>query len=104
MTIFTKTITQLVCYKNVDGNNDVIFNIFWILNGDQNGVLGSCTASTEIPFVDSQNFKPYNEVTYDEVCAWIDLYTPVESMDEFKFRVQSLIDSQITEIILPLPF
>jgi hypothetical protein len=104
MTIFTKTITQLICHKDLNGNNDVIFNIFWILNGNQDGVLGSCTASTEIPFVDGQNFTPYNEITYDEICQWIDLYTPAESMIEFQSRVQSLIDAQITQVILPLPW
>ena len=68
-------ISQMNCYPSVDNLNDVIFCIHWrrsattIVNEKEyyTDIYGAFTCEQPNP----QDFTPYNDITYDQVCSWL---------------------------------
>lgn len=108
MAQFTWVINQLNCLISSEGLQDVINVIHWTYvatDTDDTGkewvasVYG--TANVEQP--NPQNFIPYEDVTYEEVCGWLEQVLPV---DDMKASLEANIYNQQnpTEITLPLPW
>lgn len=87
-----------------DGLTDVVKTVHWRRNaileqgdktyyGDVYGALG-CSAPDPMAFV------PYSELTFDEVCAWLEAGLDVVSLDA---ALDSQIENQINPPIVQLP-
>jgi hypothetical protein len=52
---------------------------------------------------DVTNFIPYEDLTYDIVCGWLDLTINVEALD---LNLDAQIENQVNPpiVVLPLPF
>lgn len=107
MTQFEWVISALNCAVESDGLPNVINRIHYRYQATQ--VDGDKTWFAETYSVASvgqpnpQNFVPYEDVTYEEVCSWLEAVLPVEDM---KASLEANIYSQQnpTEITLPLPW
>jgi hypothetical protein len=65
----------------------------------QANVYGTASFSKD----DVANFIPYEDLTYDIVCGWLDASLDVEALD---LNLDAQIENQVNPpiIILPLPF
>lgn len=91
MITYTKTITALQAYKDIDGETNVVFSILWNLVGEENGVTSSCPATTYVPYTAGQPFTPYADLTQAQVTAWIDQYTPLVQMQQYQNTVANTL-------------
>ena len=104
---YTWIISQMNCYPSVDNLNDVIFCIHWrrsattIVNEKEyyTDIYGAFTCEQPNP----QDFTPYNDITYDQVCGWLNAGLPVAEMDaSLDVALENLINPPV--VTLPLPF
>ena len=93
--------------KNSEGLTDVICVIHYRYQANQ--IDGEKTYFAEVygtlsvPSPDPADFVPYDEVTYEMVCSWLENGLDTKSLNE---NLQSQIEDQINPkvISLPLPF
>lgn len=104
MITYTKTISSMQAYKEIDGESNVVFGINWNLVGEENGFTTSCPATTYVPYVAGQPFTPYADLTQAEVLAWIDLYTPLSQMQSFQNTVAFSLQQQQQQETPSLPW
>ena len=91
-------------YKEIDGESNVVFGIFWNLIGTENGFTISCPATTNVPYTTGQSFTPYVDLTQEEVFAWIDQYTPLSQMQSFQNTIAFSLQQQQQQENPPLPW
>jgi hypothetical protein len=104
MITYTKTINSLDSYKDIDGNTDVVFNIYWNLIGEENGVSTSCPAITTVPYVAGSSFIPFADLTEEIVLGWINTYTTLAAMQQYENTVSFAIQQQSQQESPPLPW
>jgi len=86
---------------------DFVINVHWTRLAKetineveyQASVYGSQSFSKD----DVTNFIPYEELTYDIVCGWLDASLDVEALD---LNLDQQIENQVNPpiVVLPLPF
>lgn len=101
-------INQLDCVPSLDGEySDFVLTAHWtrIANEVVNekeytaSVYGSQSFSKD----NVTDFIPYEDLTYDIVCGWLDASMDVEALD---LNLDSQIENQVNPpiVVLPLPF
>jgi hypothetical protein len=107
-TTYKWVVSSLDAYpKDAEGLTDVICVIHWRYQAEQ--VQGDKTYFAEVygtlsvPSPDPADFIPYEEVTYEMVCSWLQSGLDQVSLDE---NLDAQIEGQINPkiITLPLPF
>lgn len=101
---YTKYITSLGCYTQIDGQQDVVFTISWQLGGADGVFNNIVLCNTSVPYVAGQPFTPYADLTEAQVMAWIDQYTPPEQMAIWEENVANNIAVQKEIQYPPLPW
>lgn len=107
MTTFTWVINQMDTKPTEDGLTDVVITVHWTRQAEQDfdeepiivtsyGTMGCTTPS-------STDFTAYPDLTYDQVCSWLNAGLDVEAID---LGLQQQIDNIINPpiIVLPLPW
>ena len=93
--------------KNAEGLTDVICLVHWRYQAEQvqndKTYFAEVYGASSVPSPDPADFVPYEEVTYEMVCGWLESILDVESLNA---NLDSQIADQITPkiITLPLPF
>jgi hypothetical protein len=91
-----------------DGDlKDFVINVHWIRYAKETinevdyyvSVYGAQSFSKD----DVTNFIPYEDLTYDIVCGWLDASIDVEALD---LNLDAQIENQVNPpiVVLPLPF
>ena len=106
-TQFTWVINQMDTKPQEDGLMDVVVTVHWTrtaeefvgaepINVSSYGTMGCTTPS-------ATDFTAYPDLTYDQVCSWLNTGLDVEAIDA---GLQSQIDNIINPpiIVLPLPW
>lgn len=105
MTItYTKNINSMQAYRDIDGENNVVFGVMWNLIAQENGFTASCPATTYVPYTAGQPFTPYDQLTQEQVEAWIDQYTPLAQMQQYQNSVDFSLQQQQQQEVPPLPW
>jgi hypothetical protein len=101
-------INQLDSIPNLDGTlTDFVVVAHWNRNAKEtiNAVdyFASVYGSQSFSKDDVTNFIPYEDLTYDIVCSWLDNSIDVEALD---LNLDAQIENQVNPpvITLPLPF
>ena len=99
-TQFAWVIKQMDTKPQEDGLIDVVITVHWTRtaqDGDINvssyGTMGCATPS-------ATDFTAYPDLTYNQVCSWLDAGLPVAEID---LGLQSQIDNIINPPIIVLP-
>ena len=93
--------------KNAEGLTDVICLVHWRYQAEQvqddKTYFAEVYGASSVPSPDPADFVPYEEVTYEMVCGWLESILDMESLNA---NLDSQIADQITPkiITLPLPF
>jgi len=99
-------ISQLECYPLKDKKTDVVFNVHWrytAKDGDYySDVYGSQVLSTD----NLKNFKPYADLTKDDVVAWLEDTMGEEKIAQFETSLAAGIEAQKNPPVVtpPLPW
>ena len=107
MATFTWVINQLDTKPTEDGLTDVVVTVHYTRNAEQYfggepiNVSSYGTMPCQTP--SSTDFTAYPDLTYDQVCSWLNAGLNVEAID---LGLQSEIDNIINPpiIVLPLPW
>jgi DUF2075 family protein len=91
-----------------DGDlKDFVINVHWNRNAKEtiNGVeyFASVYGTQSFSKDDVTNFIPYEDLTYDIVCGWLDASIDVAALD---LNLDAQIENQVNPpiVVLPLPF
>ena len=93
--------------KNAEGLTDVICLVHWRYQAEQvqddKTYFAEVYGASSVPSPDPADFVPYEQVTYEMVCGWLESILNVESLNE---NLDSQIADQINPkiVTLPLPF
>jgi hypothetical protein len=100
-------INQLDCLPTDGVYNDFVLVCHWTRLAKETinekeytaSVYGSQSFSKD----DVTNFIPYEDLTYDIVCGWLDASLDVEALD---LNLDAQIENQVNPpiVVLPLPF
>ena len=107
-TTYSWVVSSMDSYpKTADDLTDVICTIHWRrqatqVDGDKT-YFADVYSTLSVPAPDPADFVPYEEVTYEMVCSWLQSGLDQVSLDE---NLDAQIEGQINPkiITLPLPF
>lgn len=103
MTAYTWTIQSIPTYPQEAGETDVVFQVNWQCNANDNGYSANTFGSVSVNYVDGTSFTSYSELTEEQIWSWVN---PQIDREEIETNLQSLIDQQKTPktISQPLPW
>lgn len=94
-------------YPQSEGLSDVVFNVHWRRQATE--VDGDKTYQAEVYSVQSMtapepdNFTPYDQLTFEQVCGWLESSLNVEAIDaSLALQIEDLKSPK--QISLPLPW
>ena len=88
-------INAVDAHVSQDGLENVVYNVHWSYFGeDENGNVASQIGVQHVPYVDPDNFTPFDQLTQADIIAWIE---PELNVEEF----QSNLDVQLAELAAP---
>ena len=100
-------ISSLQCKPQEDNMDDVVIIVDWRRTCNETindktyyaDVYGSYSCTQQSP----DDFTPYDQLTYDQVCLWLDNGLDVASLD---LNLDAQIKNQVNPpiVVLPLPF
>ena len=100
-------INQMSCVPQDGELVDFVITVAWSRFAKEtiNGVdyFASVYGSQSFSKHDVTNFIPYEDLTYDIVCGWLDASLDVEALD---LNLDAQIENQVNPpiVVLPLPF
>jgi len=106
-TTFAWVINQLDTKPMEDGLTDVVIVVHWTRTAEQfvggEPILVSSYGTMPCSTPSSTDFTAYPDLTYEQVCGWLDAGLPVAEID---LGLQQQIDNIINPpvIVLPLPW
>jgi hypothetical protein len=106
-TTFAWVINQMDTKPTEDGLTDVVSCVHWTRTAEQfvggEPILVSSYGTMNCETPSSTDFTAYPDLTYDQVCSWLDSGLNVEAID---LGLQSQIDNIINPpiVVLPLPW
>lgn len=107
MTTFNWVINQLDTKPQEDGLTDVVITVHWTRTAqeivDEEPINVSCYGTMGCSTPSSTDFTAYPDLTYEQVCSWLDAGLDVPAID---LGLQQQIDNIINPpvIVLPLPW
>jgi hypothetical protein len=103
MTEFNWIISAMECIKNEGDLQDVVITIHWRYQATKDEVSADTYGAVSMPLPTGENFTPYEELTKEQVCGWLEATLDVEQMQE---NLEKQLDLLInpTNVTLPPPF
>jgi hypothetical protein len=87
-----------------DGLDDVVFTVHWRRNATE--IVGDKTyfadtyGAQSVPAPDPDDFTPYPDLTFEQVCGWLEAALNVEAIDA---SLAQQIENQINPPVIQLP-
>jgi hypothetical protein len=103
MTTYTWTIQSMSAYPQEAGETDVVFQVNWQCNANDNGYSANTFGSVPVMYTTGSPFTPYVDLTQDQVWGWVN---PQIDRPEIETNLQALIDAQKNPTVVtpPLPW
>ena len=103
MNTYQWIINQLDTAPSEDGLTDVVKIVNWTRAAQQGEINVSCYGSMGCTTPSSTDFTAYPDLTYDQVCSWLDAGLDVASIDlGLDGQIENIINPPI--VVLPLPW
>ena len=83
-----------------DGLTDVVKTVHWRRQAQDGEYIADIYTSMGCAAPDPMAFKPYNELTFDEVCGWLEANLDMDSLDA---ALDAQIEMQKNPPIVQLP-
>ena len=103
MTTFTWTIQAMPAYAQIDGQSDVVFEVNWQCNANDEGYSANSFGTVPVTYAAGTPFTPYDQLTQEQVWGWIN---PSIDRPEIEANLQAMIDAQKSPPVVtpPLPW
>ena len=106
-TIYQWVINQMDTIPSIDGLSDVVSCIHWTRTAEKyvggEPILVSSYGTMGCQTPSSTDFTAYPDLTYEQVCSWLDLGLDVPAIDAgLDQQIENIINPPI--IVLPLPW
>ena len=103
MNIYQWVINQLYTASSEDGLAYVVKVVHWTRTAQQGDINVSCYGTMGCTTPSSTDFTAYPDLTYEQVCGWLDAGLDVASIDlGLDGQIENIINPPI--IVLPLPW
>jgi hypothetical protein len=106
-TTYNWVVNQLDTVPSEDGLTDVVKVVNWTRTAEQfvggEPILVSCYGTMGCTTPSPTDFTAYPDLTYDQVCGWLDAGLDVPTIDAgLDTQIENIINPPI--IVLPLPW
>ena len=103
MTIFNWQIQSMPAYPQAEGQTDVVFQVNWQCNANDEGYSANSFGSVPVTYVAGTPYTPYDQLTQEQVWGWVN---PQIDRPAIEANLQALIDAQKTPEVVtpPLPW
>lgn len=82
---------------------DVVICVHWVRIATQGEIVVSSYGTMGCATPSATDFTAYPDLTYDQVCSWLDSGLDVQAIDlNLDQQIENIINAPI--IVLPLPF
>jgi hypothetical protein len=103
MTNYNWIISAMECIKNEGDLQDVVITIHWRYQATKDEVTTDTYGATSMPLPTGEDFTPYEELTKEQVCGWLEATLDVPAMENsLEAQLDLLINP--TNVTLPPPF
>jgi hypothetical protein len=94
-------------YPTTGSLTDVVFNVHWRRNATETVEDKQYFADTygvhSIPAPSPEDFTPYEDLTFEQVCGWLEAGIDVEALDaSLAVKIENQINPPV--VSLPLPW
>jgi hypothetical protein len=97
MISYTWNFPTLTCYPEKAGETDVVFTIHWRLMGtDENNNSAEVYGTVGSEWEEGTSFTPFNELTKEQVQAWVEAGLGEDQVASLKETVARQIKEKIT--------
>ena len=103
MTNYNWIISAMECIKNDGDLQDVVITIHWRYAAEKENVSTDVYGATSMPLPTGEDFTPYEELTKDQVCGWLESTLDVPAMEENLDKQLDLLINPVN-VTLPPPF
>jgi hypothetical protein len=106
-TTYAWIIDQMQCKQQEGELTDVVVKVNWIRKASttKDGTEYSTTmpGTQEFKQIDSKNYISYGQLTYEQVCSWLDATVDVDMIDmSLNYQLNLIVNPPL--IVLPLPW
>ncbi len=103
---YTWVISQLECYPEADGHEDVVFTCHWRRQATDGTHTADVYGSQGVTLDAGAPFTPYADLTFEQVCGWLEDAMGAERVTEMDAALDQQIENQINPpvVVLPLPW
>jgi len=96
-TTYNWVISQIECYREKDGKQDVVFTIYWRRQATDGTHLADVYGSQGVTLDLAAPFTPYADLTQSQVEGWL-----VDAMGAAKLaELDANLDKQIADLVNP---
>lgn len=102
----TWAVIQMDCYPEYDDEQDVVFNVHWVLTANDGTYRGIVRGVQAIPLDREAPFTPFADLTEEQVLGWTFEAMGLETVAVYVANVAQQIADQINPPITnpPLPW
>ena len=103
MTIFNWQIQSMPAYPQAEGQTDVVFQVNWQCNANDDGYSANSFGSVPVTYVAGSPYTPYDQLTQEQVWGWVN---PNIDRPAIEANLQAMIDAQKNPPVVtqPLPW
>lgn len=104
---YSWVISQLDCYPQQNNHTDVVFTVYWRRQAtDGNGHTADVYGSQGVTLNPDEHFTPYADLTFSQVCGWLDEAMGAEKIAAMDATLDTQIANQINPPVVnpPLPW
>jgi hypothetical protein len=103
MTNYNWIISAMECIKNDGDLQDVVITIHWRYQASKDEFTTDTYGAVSMSLPTGEEFTPYEELTKEQVCGWLEATLDVPAMEE---NLEKQLDLLInpTNVTLPPPF
>lgn len=96
-------INQLDTIPSIDGLTDVVSCVHWTRTAQEGEINVSSYGTMGCQTPSETDFTAYPDLTYNQVCSWLDAGLDVTAIDlGLNQQIENIINPPV--IVLPLPF
>lgn len=99
-------VEQMSAYPEYEGEQDVVFTVYWRLNGADGNYNGTVYGSVGVTYDGGSDFTPYADLTQEQVIGWVKDALGEEQVIAYEANVAGQIENQKNPPVVnpPLPW
>jgi hypothetical protein len=89
------SVQQMDCYPILDGNEDVVSTVRWMLSATQGNHFSSIDGIINFPVTNLSSFVPFADLTEETVIGWVKSQIGAEQVAGYEAAVAAQIEALV---------